>query len=129
MAEQCVLLGAVHPEVGMLYLEVIPDSEVGYADIYQITDTIGTGDYLVIMKPAWREHEPTFDGKQWDEWVIHTHLIRTHWYTNDEIQRICQKHSLSCAELQRWGENVSIWKDIPVMIGREEGYVSITHLS
>lgn len=45
MAQPMVLLGAAHPVAGYLFLEVIPDSEVGYVDIYQLTDSLYVGDY------------------------------------------------------------------------------------
>lgn len=128
MTEQRVLLGAEHPEAGMLYLEVIPDSEVGFADIYQITDSL-YGNFLVNMAPDWRLREPTFDGRPWDEWVIRQHLSRIYWYSNDEIQEICQKHGLSCFDLERWGEDAGRWKDVPVMVGREEDSIPFTLLS
>lgn len=32
MIQQMVLLGAVHPVAGNLFLEVIPNSEVGYVE-------------------------------------------------------------------------------------------------
>ena len=37
VTQPMVLLGAVHPVAGYLFLEVIPDSEVGFVDIYQLT--------------------------------------------------------------------------------------------
>ena len=48
VTQPMVLLGAVHPVAGYLFLEVIPDSEVGFVDIYQLTDRLYVGDYLVI---------------------------------------------------------------------------------
>lgn len=128
MTEQRVLLGAEHPVAGMLYLKVIPDSEVGYADIYQITGSL-YGNFLVSMAPDWRRHEPTFDGRPWDEWVICQHLSRIDWYSNDEIREICHKHSLSCSDLERWGEDAGRWKDVPVMVGREEDSIPFALLS
>lgn len=129
MAQPMVLLGAAHPVAGYLFLEVIPDSEVGYVDIYQLTDSLYVGDYLVINHRDWRRREPAFDGRPWDEWVIRRHLSRIDWYSNNAIQRLCQRHNLSCADLHKWGENVARWKDVPVMVAREEDDVSITLLS
>lgn len=108
---------------------MIPDSEVGYVDIYQLTDRLYVGDYLVINNPEWRRREPAFDGRPWDEWVIREHLSRIDWYSNDTILRLCQRHNLSCADLQKWGENVARWEDVPVMVAREEDDMSITLLS
>ena len=128
MAEKRVLLGAEHPEAGMLYLKIIPDSEVGYTDIYQITDSL-FGNFLVNHAPDWRLREPTFDGRLWDEWVISEHLLRIEWFSNDEIQQICRKHGLSCADLERWGKDTERWKDVPVMVGREDDSIPFTLLS
>lgn len=128
MAEKRVLLGAEHPEAGMLYLKIIPDSEVGYTDIYQITDSL-YGNFLVNHAPGWRLREPTFDGRAWDEWVISEYLLRIHWYSNDEILRICRKYDLSCSDLERWGEDTGRWKDVPVMVGGEDDSISFTLIS
>lgn len=128
MAEKRVLLGAEHPEAGMLYLKIIPDSEVGYTDIYQITDSL-FGNFLVNHAPDWRLREPTFDGRLWDEWVISEHLLRIEWFSNDEIQQICRKHGLSCADLERWGKDTERWKDVPVMVGSEDDSIPFTLLS
>lgn len=126
MIQQMVLLGAVHPVAGYLFLEVIPDSEVGYVDIYQLTDRLYAGDYLVINNPEWRRREPAFDGRPWDEWVIREHLSRIDWYSNDTIQRLCQRHNLSCADLHKWGEDVARWEDVPVMVVRDSHNISVT---
>ncbi|EGG9958590.1 hypothetical protein ID046_002246 [Salmonella enterica] len=123
-----VVLGAVHPVVGLLFMEVIPDSEVGYVDIYQLTDSLLVGDYLVINNPAWRQREPTFDGKAWDEWVISEHLSRIDWYSNEAIQRICREHNLSCSDLHRWAEDVTRWVNVPVMVDRDSNDVTVTLL-
>lgn len=61
VTQPMVLLGAVHPVAGYLFLEVIPDSEVGYVDIYQLTDCLYVGNYLVIKNPEWRRRDPAFD--------------------------------------------------------------------
>lgn len=126
MTQHMVLLGAVHPVAGYFFLEVIPDSEVGYVDIYQLTDRLYFSNYLVINNPEWRRREAVFDGRPWDEWVIREHLSRIDWYSNDSIQRLCQRHNLSCADLHKWVENVARWKDVPVMVVRDGRNISVT---
>lgn len=115
MTHHQVIHGALHPVVGLLFLEVIPDSEVGFADIYQLTDS-ECRDFLVKQRAGWRRHAPASDGRAWDEWVINEHLSRINWYTNSEIQRICREHGLVCTELRRWAEDVSRWNDILVPV-------------
>lgn len=128
MAQPMVLLGAVHPVAGYLFLELIPDSEVGFADIYQLTDSLYCGDYLVINKPEWRRREPAYDGQPWGEWVIREHLSRIDWYSNESLQRLCHKHNLSCSDLRKWGANLTRWVDIPVMVELDGRHIFITLL-
>lgn len=40
MSSKHVVISTKHPVAGYLYLEMIPDSEVGFSDIYQITDSL-----------------------------------------------------------------------------------------
>lgn len=116
-----VVLGSVHPAAGLLLFEVIPDSQVGYADIYQLTDRFNCADFIEVKSPDWRQHEQTFDGKAWDKWVIDNHLSRINWLSNDAIRRICMKHGLSCSNLMEWANNTMIWEDIPVIFENVDG--------
>ncbi|MCL6336368.1 hypothetical protein EXT65_21480 [Pectobacterium carotovorum subsp. carotovorum] len=106
-----VVIGAEHPTIGYLYLDCIPDSEVGNADIYEVTDILRTCEVQVA---GWREHAPTFDGRMWDEWCISHHLSRIDWSENT-IPKLCREHGLQISELREWCLKVAIWKDIPVI--------------
>lgn len=46
MSSKHVVISTKHPVAGYLYLEMIPDSEVGFSDIYQITDSLFRADVL-----------------------------------------------------------------------------------
>ncbi|MFZ6826212.1 hypothetical protein [Klebsiella pneumoniae] len=54
MSSKHVVISAKHPVAGYLYLEMIPDSEVGFSDIYQITDSLFRAD---VLPSDWREQK------------------------------------------------------------------------
>jgi hypothetical protein len=64
MSSKHVVISTKHPVAGYLYLEMIPDSEVGFSDIYQITDSLFRAD---VLPCDWREHK-----RQWgkDFWAM-----------------------------------------------------------
>ncbi|MEQ9883258.1 hypothetical protein ABRP83_13890 [Pectobacterium brasiliense] len=106
-----VVIGAEHPTIGYLYLDCIPDSEVGNADIYEVTDILRTCEVQVA---GWREHAPTFDGRMWDEWCISHHLSRIDWGENI-TSKLCQEYGLKISELRDWSKKMANWIDIPVV--------------
>ncbi|MFJ5375182.1 hypothetical protein ACIPTP_21905 [Pectobacterium versatile] len=106
-----VIIGAKHPTIGYLYLDCIPDSEAGYADIYEVTDRLRTCEVRVA---GWREHAPTFDGRMWDEWCISNHLSRIDW-SETTIPELCREHGLQTSELREWCMKKANWIDIPVV--------------
>ncbi|MDX6917853.1 hypothetical protein R9X49_22405 [Pectobacterium carotovorum] len=107
-----VVIGAEHPTIGYLYLDCIPESSVGYVDIYEVTDRLT---YCEIRKAGWREHEPTCDGQAWEEWSILNHLSRIYWSDNDNIRSLCKKHGVEISALRDWSFKEAIWRDIPVL--------------
>ncbi|CNI93529.1 hypothetical protein ACVSUC_20480 [Yersinia enterocolitica] len=114
-----VVVGAEHPVAGTLYLQIIPDSEVGYSDIYQLSDWLGNAD---VRRSDWREHAigklTSSNAHSSLKWFIE----RIEWYQDeDEIAlgtscRTClaKKYGLTVMELKKWADDVLRWKDIPV---------------
>ncbi|UVW55761.1 hypothetical protein NYO12_29620 (plasmid) [Klebsiella variicola] len=90
MSSKYVVISAKHPVVGYLYLEMIPDSEVGFSDIYQITDSLFRAD---VLPCNWREHKRQW-GKDflghgsWDVYYIKQHVNRINWFGNDSIKKL-----------------------------------------
>lgn len=118
MSSKYVVISAKHPVAGNLYLEMIPDSEVGFADIYQITNSIFRAD---VLPSDWREQKRKW-GKaflgcgSWDVYYIKQHVNRINWFDNDEIKRIVVRHSLSIKELNDWVAVPWRWKDVAVEV-------------
>ena len=116
MKEKQVVIGAEHPVVGMLYLQVIPDSEVGLVDIYRVTDSI-FGGFLEVYSHNWRLYKPEFyrdKNRPWHETVIEQHISMIRWYEDKEVSRICAKHDVPCEDLHQWATDVHIWRDVPL---------------
>lgn len=118
MKEHRVLVGAKHPIAGMLYLEVIPDSEVGLVDIYRINGS-RLGMHLNTYSSNWRQCEPDFyhnRNQPWHEWVIQNHLSMVNWCEDREILSICHTHNILCSDLHAWANDVRRWMDVHVMV-------------
>lgn len=116
LKETQVAIGAKHPVIGMLYLQVIPDGEVGLVDIYRVTDSI-SGGFLEVYSHNWRLYKPEFyrdKNRPWHETVIEQHISMIRWYEDKEVSRICAKHDVSCEALQQWAADVHIWRDVPL---------------
>ncbi|MEQ9971369.1 hypothetical protein ABRP72_19585 [Pectobacterium carotovorum] len=107
-----VVIGAEHPTIGYLYFNCIRDSEVGYEDIYEVTDKLL---FCEVRQADWREQDyPTHDGSKWDKWCISHHLSRIYW-SESNIYKLCRKHGLETSELQDWCKKMANWIDIPVV--------------
>ncbi|SMG60317.1 hypothetical protein [Cedecea sp. NFIX57] len=111
-----VVIGAEHPVVGPLYFELIPDSEAGPSDIYQLTDTLGRADVFDADWRAW-SLPYTHESKRpsYEDLVLAMHIEHIDWHDNTEIQRICQVHGLPVQDLRQWSQDLRRWKDIPVV--------------
>ncbi|MBN3262987.1 hypothetical protein [Pectobacterium brasiliense] len=106
----CVVIGAEHPTIGYLYLNCIRDSEVGYEDIYEVTDKLL---FCEVRLAGWREQDhPTHDGSMWDEWCISHHLSRIY---GSNIYKLCRQHGLETSKLLDWCKKMGDWIDIPVV--------------
>ncbi|MEB5771418.1 hypothetical protein [Klebsiella pneumoniae] len=116
MSSKHVVISTKHPVAGYLYLEMIPDSEVGFSDIYQITDSLFRAD---VLPCDWREHKRQW-GKDflghgsWDVYYIKQHVNRINWFDNDSIKKIKFRYSLSLKELIDWVSDPDHWIDIAV---------------
>ena len=118
MSSKNVVISAKHPVAGNLYLEMIPDSEVGFSDIYQITDSLFRAD---VLPSDWREQKrqwvKEFLGHgSWDVYYIKQHVNRINWFGNDSIKKIEVRHSLSIMELIEWVSDPGRWMDIAVEV-------------
>jgi hypothetical protein len=126
-----VVIGAEHPVAGWLYHEVVPDSTVGLVDIYQITDTLCGAK---VFGAGWREPRfqvPLSHG-HYAETSIAMHLSRIRWYDNEEIRRVCRVHGVPIRELMQWSQDISRWKDIPVVArldSRRDNYEAVSLLT
>ncbi|EIV6184143.1 hypothetical protein L9H89_003888 [Klebsiella aerogenes] len=123
MSSKNVVISAKHPVAGNLYLEMIPDSEVGFSDIYQITDSLFRAD---VLPSDWREQKrqwvKEFLGHgSWDVYYIKQHVNRINWFDNGDIKRIVVKHRLSIKELIDWVADPGRWKDITVDVDETSG--------
>ncbi|KMK84122.1 hypothetical protein KCO_08615 [Pectobacterium brasiliense ICMP 19477] len=119
MRNDFVVIGAIHPQIGCLFLERIPDSEVGYVDIYQITNLLSRAD---VRTAGWREHL-SYESPPFDIRAISEHIHRIDWYDNSHVHDICWKNHIQIKELREWSLDVQRWKDIPVIAKRHgNGY-------
>ncbi|HBT2131917.1 hypothetical protein ACAF91_26315 (plasmid) [Klebsiella pneumoniae] len=123
MSSKHVVISTKHPVAGYLYLEMIPDSEVGFSDIYQITDSLFRAD---VLPCDWREHKRQW-GKDflghgsWDVYYIKQHVNRINWFGNDSIKKIKVRYSLSIKELIDWVTDPDHWIDIAVEVDDTSG--------
>lgn len=123
MRSKYVVISAKHPIAGNLYLEMIPDSEVGFSDIYQITDSLFRAD---VLPSDWREQKWKW-GKEflghgsWDVYYIKQHVNRINWFDNDVIKTIEARNSLSIKELIDWVSDPGRWIDIAVEVDDSSG--------
>lgn len=123
MSSKHVVISTKHPVAGYLYLEMIPDSEVGFSDIYQITDSLFRADVLPCDR---REHKRQW-GKDflghgsWDVYYIKQHVNRINWFGNDSIKKIKVRYSLSIKELIDWVSDPDHWIDIAVEVDDTSG--------
>ncbi|MGX5056241.1 hypothetical protein ACWKX9_21640 [Enterobacter asburiae] len=128
-----VVIGAGHPVAGPLYFELIPDSEGGPSDIYQLTDTLRRADVFDADWRAWSlpyTHES--NRIPYEDIILSMYIEHIDWRDNAEIQRICRKHGLPVQELMLWSRDLSRWKDIPVVASLDstgDDYVAVSLLT
>ncbi|MCV9879267.1 hypothetical protein [Brenneria izbisi] len=125
MHNNFVVVGSVHPQIGCLFLERIPNCEVGYVDIYQVTDSLSRAD---VHTAGWREHL-SYESPPFDIRAISEHISRVDWYDNSHVHEICWKNNLPIKELREWSLDIRRWQDIPVIAKRDgqgNGYEAIT---
>ncbi|WP_409160578.1 hypothetical protein [Pectobacterium sp. B2J-2] len=121
MCKNFVVVGAIHPQIGCLFLERISDSNVGYVDIYQITDLLSRAD---VRRAGWREYV-SYENPPFDIRAIREHISRIDWYDNSHVHDICWKNHLQIKELREWSLDILRWQDIPVtakLDGHENDY-------
>lgn len=102
---------------------MIPDSEVGFSDIYQITDSLFRAD---VLPSDWREQNRKWGNEflghgSWDVYYIKQHLNRINWFDNSVIKRIAARHNLFIKELIDWVDEPGHWKDISVDVDYTSG--------
>ncbi|MEL7631370.1 hypothetical protein AAGW04_20575 [Pectobacterium aroidearum] len=114
MCNDFVVIGTIHPQIGCLFLERIPDSEVGYVDIYQITNLLSRAD---VRTAGWREYL-SYENPPFDIRAVSEHIRRIDWYDNSHVHDICWKNHIQIKELREWSLDIQRWKDIPVIAKR-----------
>lgn len=117
MDDSFVVLSAVHPVAGRLYLEVIEESSVGLPDVYLVTDNLARAR---VEKAGWREmFDKSDDRERFSEWLIKRHLTAVEW-DGDSIARLAERHALTVSDLWQWCSAVQRWDDLPVKAAYDE---------
>lgn len=118
MDKNFVVVGAEHPVIGSIYLNVIPDSLVGFSDIHEITTRLTFAD---VWNSSWRQQSllPKPESRLYDESVLKTHMQQIDWHDNRAISQMCKEHNIQIDELHQWCLDLSRWKDIPVCVEKD----------
>lgn len=116
MSPTYVVISALHPVIGNLYLEMVPASENGSDDAYQLTDCLYHADFIPndwrVQKRKWGKE---FLGHgSWDQHYIKQHLRRINWFDNEALKKLEARHSICLKDLACWVADVSRWQDIAV---------------